>query len=229
MTEAEWLECSDPYPMLEFLRDKVSDRKFRLFAVACCHRPYYQVAHKAHREAVRLAERMADEDVDEAEWRVVHQAALELWRSACAESEAAQLEAPRGTPEVERLVDADMATAAGWAILEDAWEAAYQVTGVEWVERDERYADEPGHQIALLHDIIGNPFRPVSLEPAWRTPAVLHLAQSIYDDWAFDQLPILADALKEAGCASREVLDHCRSPGPHVRGCWVVDLVLGKG
>jgi len=61
------------------------------------------------------------------------------------------------------------------------------------------------------------------------TPAVLHLAQAIYDDRAFDQLPILADALQEAGCTSREVLDHCRSPGPHVRGCWVVDLILGKG
>jgi hypothetical protein len=159
--------------MLEFLRGRVCDRKLRLFAVACCQRPYYQVARKAHREAVRLAERMADQDVGEAEWEAVHQAALELWRSACAASEAAQREAPRGTPEVERLVDADMATAAGWAILEDAWEAAYQVTAVEW---DERYADEPGRQIALLHDIFGNPFRPVPLDPACITPAVLHLA-----------------------------------------------------
>jgi hypothetical protein len=84
-------------------------------------------------------------------------------------------------------------------------------------------------QCILLRDILGNPFRPVALDPAWRTPAVLHLARAIYDDRAFDQLPVLADALEEAGCASREVLDHCRSPGPHVRGCWVVDLVLGKG
>jgi hypothetical protein len=69
----------------------------------------------------------------------------------------------------------------------------------------------------------------VPLDPAWRTPAVLQLAQALYDDRAFDQLPILADALEEAGCTSRDVLDHCRGPGPHVRGCWVVDLVLGKG
>jgi hypothetical protein len=89
--------------------------------------------------------------------------------------------------------------------------------------------DERVAQAALLRDIAGNPFRPVSLDLAWRTPAVLHLGQFIYDDRAFDQLPVLADALEEAGCASREVLDHCRGPGPHVRGCWAVDLVLGKG
>jgi hypothetical protein len=91
------------------------------------------------------------------------------------------------------------------------------------------WADERQAQAALVREVFGNPFRPVSLDPAWRTPAVLQLAQALYDDRAFDQLPILADALEEAGCSSREVLDHCRSPGPHVRGCWVVDLVLGKG
>jgi hypothetical protein len=80
----------------------------------------------------------------------------------------------------------------------------------------------------LLNDVIGNPFRPVACNPAWLTPTVLALAQGIYDDRAFDRLPILADALQDAGCGSPDILDHCRGDSPHIRGCWVVDLLLGK-
>ena len=74
----------------------------------------------------------------------------------------------------------------------------------------------------------GNPFRPVTLNPAWLTPKVTTLAQTIYNDRAFDKLPELADALQEAGCDHQDLLSHCRGPGPHVKGCWVVDLLLGK-
>jgi hypothetical protein len=90
------------------------------------------------------------------------------------------------------------------------------------------WAGEEEIQGNLLRCVVGNPFRSVSFDPAWRTTTVLHLAQSIYDDRAFDQLPILADALEETECTSRDILTHCRGPGPHVRGCWVVDLFLGK-
>jgi len=69
----------------------------------------------------------------------------------------------------------------------------------------------------------------VAADPAWLTPTVASLARGIYTDRAFDRLPILADALQDAGCDSADILGHCRGPGPHVRGCWVVDLVLGKG
>jgi hypothetical protein len=88
-------------------------------------------------------------------------------------------------------------------------------------------AEEVG-QVGLLRDIFGNPFRPVAVDPAWRTATVVSLAQAIYDERAFDRLPILADALEDGGCTNADVLDHCRQPGEHVRGCWVVDLVLGK-
>ena len=80
----------------------------------------------------------------------------------------------------------------------------------------------------LLRDIFGNPFRPVALDPAWLTSDVLLLARSIYADRAFDRMSILADALQDAGCDNPDILDHCRGPGPHARGCWVVDLLLGK-
>ena len=83
----------------------------------------------------------------------------------------------------------------------------------------------------VLRCVVGNPFRPVTIHPDWSTwnnGTVPNLAQTIYDDRRFDLLPILADALEEAGCDSADILAHCRGPGPHVRGCWVVDLLLEK-
>src|SRR5262249_22250590 len=81
---------------------------------------------------------------------------------------------------------------------------------------------------ALVRDIFGNPFSPVTVNRSWLTSNVTALAQSIYDEKAFDRMPILADALEEAGCTNTDILNHCRQPAEHVRGCWVVDLVLGK-
>ena len=81
---------------------------------------------------------------------------------------------------------------------------------------------------ASAADIFGNPFRPVTADPRWLTSTAVALARAIYDERAFDRLPILADALEEAGCDNADVLAHCRGDGPHVRGCWAVDLVLGK-
>jgi hypothetical protein len=75
---------------------------------------------------------------------------------------------------------------------------------------------------------VGNPFHPIALDPMWLMPSVKHLAEAIYEDRAFDRLPILADALEDAGCTNADILNHCRQPGEHVRGCWVVDLLLDK-
>jgi hypothetical protein len=83
-------------------------------------------------------------------------------------------------------------------------------------------------QADLLREILGNPFRRVALERAWRTPGVLQIARGIYDDLQFSETPILADALEDTGCTTPELLDHLRSGAEHVRGCWAVDLVLGK-
>jgi hypothetical protein len=79
-----------------------------------------------------------------------------------------------------------------------------------------------------LRDLIGNPFRPPRYDPAWRTADVLALARAAYDSREFVALPILADALADAGCDDGDILGHLRGPGPHVRGCWALDLVLGK-
>ena len=93
--------------------------------------------------------------------------------------------------------------------------------------QNENVASRNDH-VQFLHDIFGNPFRPIVADHAWLTPTVQSIASAIYQDRAFDRLPILADALEEAGCTNADVLLHCRQPGEHVRGCWVVDLVLGK-
>ena len=90
------------------------------------------------------------------------------------------------------------------------------------------WRDERASQTALVRDIFGNPFRPVAFAPAWRTDTVKSLAAQMYESRDFSAMPILADALQDAGCDSTDILAHCRSNGPHVRGCWVVDLVLGR-
>jgi hypothetical protein len=84
---------------------------------------------------------------------------------------------------------------------------------------------------ALFRDVFGNPFHAITVPAPWLAAAdgaAAKVARGIYEDRAFDRLPILADALEEAGCTREAILSHCRGPGPHVRGCWVVDLVLGK-
>ena len=83
-------------------------------------------------------------------------------------------------------------------------------------------------QCSLLRDLFNNPFRPVAFDPNWRTSDVVSIARAMYESRDFSPMPILADALQDAGCEHADILDHCRGTGPHVRGCWVVDLVLGK-
>ncbi|MBA4192538.1 MAG: hypothetical protein C0467_31610 [Planctomycetaceae bacterium] len=91
-----------------------------------------------------------------------------------------------------------------------------------------RRGEEEREQSHLLRDIFGNPFHPVVFLSEWRTSTSVAIAQQMYDSRDFTAMPILADALQDAGCDSAQVLDHCRSGGPHVRGCWVIDLLLGK-
>jgi hypothetical protein len=96
-------------------------------------------------------------------------------------------------------------------------------------ERTAAFLAERRSQADLLREVFGNPFRPVAFDPAWRSTDVMLLAQGIYADKAFDRLPILADALQEAGCDSEAILNHLRDANaPHVRGCWALDLALGK-
>jgi hypothetical protein len=99
-----------------------------------------------------------------------------------------------------------------------------QIQAIKPVRDAERKA-----QAGLLRDILGNPYHPVTLHPDWWTATVVSLAQAIYDEREFNRMPILADALEEAGCTNEDIQYHCREAGVHVRGCWLVDLVLERG
>jgi hypothetical protein len=107
--------------------------------------------------------------------------------------------------------------------------AAFAVSAVQAAGQPAEAEKE--YQTALLRDLVGPlPFR-ITPEETWescKSATVIQFAQQIYEDRAFDRLPILADALEDAGCTNPAILDHCRGPGPHARGCWVVDLLLGK-
>jgi hypothetical protein len=128
------------------------------------------------------------------------------------EMDAAYTESAAGVYGAPRIYDCETA-------LSDAWGTA---------DMSGDAAQEAAAQSAILRDIFGNPFSPIAFDPCWRTLSVVRLAQTMYDSRTFDKMPELADALERAGCRSEPVLGHCREPGEHVRGCWVVDLVLGK-
>jgi hypothetical protein len=220
MTEAEWLECADPQPMLNFLPDagRADERKLRLFAVACCRHLLRKVRVTPHaEEAVNLAERYADGGASAAELQTARWVTYSTAEHAC--YNAAE---PDGG-----VVMADAAACnAAWAATEHG-ASPPDNNGLSPVF-NARLAVEQSLQCDIVRDIFGNPFCPVAFDPSWRTSTVTELVRGIYDGRAFDRLPILADALQDAGCDDPDILGHCRGPGPHVRGCWVVDLVLGQ-
>jgi hypothetical protein len=113
-----------------------------------------------------------------------------------------------------------------------AWRAAERTArSVASYEESAQKQNAIAFQIKSLYCVFGNPFRPIAFDPTWlewNHGSARKLAQAIYDDRAFDQLPILTETLEHAGCDNADILSHCRSEGPHVRGCWVVDLILGK-
>jgi hypothetical protein len=215
MTEAEWLACAEPRRMLEHLRRKARHRKLRLFACACCRRAWHRITHPFSREAVEVAERYADRQVKDVDRERVTQAMRVLCGPGCSAAYSTPFHVVRST----RLTFIDGIIAAEHAV--------FAVTGVR--NRGDNPAAEDGERAAqaeLLRDVFGNPFRPVVLDTALWPSTVVQLAAAIYEERAFDRLPILADALEESGCTDAAILDHLRSPGPHVRGCWVVDLLL---
>ncbi|OAI50770.1 hypothetical protein AYO44_17530 [Planctomycetaceae bacterium SCGC AG-212-F19] len=218
MTEEEWLACEDPAQMLQYLWNRPSDRKLRLFACACARRT------KPH-TVVDVAEAFADRQIGQEE---VWQARSQVGAIMGGSSEAAALHAAVGT-----IADYPFAAARGAAEQAALYRSllSQEADPSDSASRDaaqQAHRAEQATQSRLFRDIMGNPFRGVSIKSAWQTATVTSMAQAIYDDRAFDRMPILADALEDAGCTSADILDHCRQGGEHVRGCWVVDLVLGR-
>jgi hypothetical protein len=259
VTEAEWLAATDPAPMLEFLRDQgaasgifscgccrvhcvrvhrrqrvrvhcPSYRKLRLFASACCQRILHLLPHVVCRTAAESLERYIERGA-------VHQTSYR-----------------RAVDEFDRVRRARYPSMS--PPNDDAWTALYCAVHRYWdhgsreedfrVERrwdvPRRVAElasgdagpgEPLAQCRLIRDIFRGPVRAASaLAPdclSWNGGTVPKLAESVYAERAFDRLPLLADALEDAGCSDPDLLGHLRGRGPHVRGCWAVDLLLEKG
>jgi hypothetical protein len=202
MTEQEWLACNDPTAMLEFLRDKASERKLRLFAVGCVRQLKLSDIDERIGQVIQTSEEYADGNAEWNELLGARKLANAVFKDALAH---------RGLPGL----GAGAVQHAGATAHPSANVAAHRVANIHLAATS-------------LRDIFGNPFRPIALDSAWLTPKVVALAQAIYDDRAFDRMPELAAALEEAGCTNADILDHCRQPGEHVRGCWVVDLLLAK-
>jgi hypothetical protein len=223
MTETEWLTCNDTDSLLLHIVNQPISRKLRLFGCACMRRLWDILPDDTHRRAVETCERFVDHRASEADLEKARQAVRDTYQG------------------VGDII-ADHAALIGMKLCSPA--ESFSIFGIEQAAAmaaeaqddsdftwDEVFEREQAIQCELLRDVIGNPFRPLSIDPAWlqwNAGAVKKIAAAIYEESAFDRMPILADALEEAGCTNADILDHCRSGGEHVRGCWVVDLLLGK-
>lgn len=264
MTESQWLSSSDPAAMMEVVRKDrqrvksgpgwdnyyfASDRKLRLFAVACCRQVWHLLTDERSRRAVEVAERYADGKAEDSERHTAARGAEEAWS----------------------LDESNVVSATAAAVC---WrDIAGNIPGIVARMAHGGFGIPLISQAALLREIVGNPWRLMTDELlylsnmrhvghkdynidvpwlTWNDGTVPRIAQSIYDRRAFEEMPILADALMDAGCQDDAILMHCRGMepcwklvkgtrypfdktrgwrplrSPHVRGCWVLDLLLGK-
>jgi hypothetical protein len=207
MTKAEWLRCGDVSHLLARVGGKVGARKVRLALCACLRAPqvWGLLAAPASRRAVEVGEAFADGGAGREELGQARKRASAVARAGWGPM-------PPCTP---------AAYLANYVCLQDRNLLAY-LRELEWSLRQLR------PPAGLLRDIFGDPFRPAPFEARWRSADAVGLAHGIYADRAFGRMPILADALEEAGCDHPQTLAHCRGPGLHARGCWVVDRVLDR-
>jgi hypothetical protein len=226
--------------MLECLRGKASDRKLRLFAAACCRRLTALLADVRLQRAIEAVEQYVDGFTIESDLAHIHgecanddsyeresvafyvqMTALYLtWHSALVADWHLSI---RTNPAVFAAENAPVC--ANNAIAELAARGGGNPAGRA------ACSGESAAQATLLRDIFSNPFRPITFDPTWLTwhdSLLVSMAQKMYDSRDFADMPVLADALEEAGCTNPDILAHCRSGGEHVRGCWVVDALLGK-
>jgi hypothetical protein len=239
MTEAEWLTETDFTTHVRYAVDHLSPRRQRLLAVGFCRSVAHLFHHPELNAALDVIEQYADGLVSSSE--------VEKARQHCRDIATESYEEYRVA--VDRGIGAQQH---GYGRAAFAWAVAYAAnsplplvevgTRAAWAAdhfdsgRIDRviFAEGPSGEYmsrmrAVVWEIVGNPFRPVHFNSAWRTDTALSLARHMYDRYEFGAMPILADALQDAGCDNEDVLNHCRDASlTHVRGCWVIDLVLGK-
>jgi len=218
MTEQEWLACDDPQKMLPQLLE-AGERELRLLACACLRRVWHLLPEGPSREAVEVSEAWADGRATRQDLDAAFDAAVGSGVGLA------------GDPALSQAAEAVQ----GVADVFPDYGAALDAAG-ELAARQGRGNAGRAELARLLRCVFGPlPFRGVPRQPSWLTPEVLTLAQAAYQERILPsgeldpaRLAILADALEEAGCANPDILSHLRGAGPHVRGCWAVDLILGK-
>jgi hypothetical protein len=239
VTEDQWNECTDPTPILEFLRNsgRFSGRKLRLFACACC-RSLWHLLSKEYRHAVEIAEQFADLLAGASE---LASCSAEAFRAAMWGStgpigplwEAGWFTDPYGGA----LAVAQDPDAPAALVHAATMENAHDIPGLclPWAAA---LGLEPAVQVSFLRDVNHAPYRATFMRATWLTwngGTIKRLAEAAYQERALPwgtldnlRIAVLADALEEAGCQDQDIFRHCREQGVHVRGCWVLDLLLGK-
>jgi hypothetical protein len=221
MTEDEWNDCTVPTDMLEFIQNKVSERKLQLFVSGCARRVWYRFRDARSKRAIEVTEQYAD-----------GAATREELTTALADAEAAWTIA--GTIDwVPTRLAVQVAGVQTWEEAADVALSTATAHGPTMRGRTLAYT------VDLLRDLVGNPFPPqLRIDPAWlvwNDSMVTKLAQDAYEQRSLshgtldgNRLAVLGDALEEAGCTDAQLLGHLRAGGPHVRGCFALDAVLGK-
>jgi hypothetical protein len=221
MTPAEWEKSNDPQGMLRFLWEsgRLSERKARLFAVACCRLLWPLLTDERSRKAVEAAEQFADGLLRGEKFDDIRVAAM------AAESRASW-------SEERQYHAAALAAVETTGLMEDLLEVAdCPVWAAEEAEPGDGWEEAGFKARKLLCDLLRDlfdPFKRITLGPPCFSPAVVALGSTIYECRSFDRLPELAQALTDEGCTDAAMLAHLRSPGPHTRGCFALDAVLGK-
>jgi hypothetical protein len=222
MTESDWHTCTDPVAMLTCTRTLATDRKLRLFAIAWAQRCYRHMEDERSRIAVDVARDFVEGRASKADltaaFRDANELCEELWRDGPAAGRASRSgRSNRGAQQsITAAVSARTAADPAWNYRQALRSMRGQAAVVV--------------QYCGLFRCIFGPlaFHSIAITSSWITATVAEVASAIYQEEAFERLPILADALEEAGCNQQDILGHLRSSAEHVRGCWAVDLLLGK-
>jgi hypothetical protein len=247
MTEVEWLACDDPQRMLEAVGDRVTERKRRLVLIACCRRLLSLFRQEVTLRAVGLGELLAEGGVPLKQARHARREVFSLlgvldgWREEDAEEMIDGFWGVHFDDGPGHLAQVTAAIVAARAVSPDLTashlgQALKLLADTQPSSRKyPRHQQELEAQATLLREVIGNPFHRVAPDPSLRRHALASLAEAAYQhrllpsgELESARLAVLSDALEEAGCTDAELLSHLRLPGPHVRGCWAVDLVLGR-
>jgi hypothetical protein len=223
MTEGEWLTCTDVLALLAepTAHGEKAKRRLRLFSIACCRRLSRWIVNPRLLKCLEASERYADGKLKDS--------GLDHWTAEANKSWQAAEKSAKRIRNKAAVIRAHHAIA--YTCLTDRYEAygsaARIILGAE-KEFGKPFVEEMRSLFPrLFRDVFPNPYRPIRFDPAWRTATVARVAGAIYADQGWDEMPILADALEEAGCSEGKVLAHCREPGTLVRGCWVVDWAKG--